>query len=154
MKTPQDLFPELHKRLGEAISRLGGAAVPKLGPCAPKDAVWISTEHSLRCQSPEDVYELLKASDRVALSVRGGSRELVLRRWFCGWDPSMEFRCFVRARRLVGVCQRDDTVYYEHLHKERVHIMHRAQTFFHAVVRDASECDDCTAPPHPTPISP
>lgn len=72
----------------------------------------------LKCISPEDVYMLLKSSDfishdierdRVFEGCRPPSQEvsyeleLVLRKWY-HLDPSREFRCFVRRRKLIGAC--------------------------------------------------
>ncbi|CAI5466883.1 unnamed protein product [Closterium sp. Yama58-4] len=39
---------------------------------------------------------------------------LALRKWFDLW-PEMEFRCFVKAHQLVGICQREITSFYPFL---------------------------------------
>lgn len=59
-------FPELDQKIGQAIDELGGGGsggvAPKLNWSCPKDAVWMNGG-SLKCQTPGDVYLLLKSSD-------------------------------------------------------------------------------------------
>ena len=104
-----------HKEISFHLSKLG-SCVPKIGNSTPKDAVWITTEHTLECRTPEEIYELLKASDRISLELSRGATHLVLIKWAGELDHCYEFRCFIHEKRgLVGVTQRDDTVYYAHL---------------------------------------
>ena len=80
-------------------------------------------KNSMECATPNDIYLLLKSSDFVTHDLEhafDGCEEeeeesltkenikyvLVLRKWF-KFNPSCEFRCFVRERRVIGVCQRD-----------------------------------------------
>lgn len=95
---------------------------PKLNWSAPKDATWISMKkNSMECSTTNDIYLLLKSSDFImhdlehafdgcapdsSLTKEGIKYVLVLRKWF-KVNPSCEFRCFVRDRRIVGICQRD-----------------------------------------------
>jgi len=94
---------------------------PKLNWSAPKDATWISMKkNSMECATPNDIYLLLKSSDFVTHDLEHAFDDceddealkedinyvLVLRKWF-KVNPSCEFRCFVRERRVVGICQRD-----------------------------------------------
>ena len=62
---PAPRFPELEQAVEAAISKHGGAVLPKLNWSAPTDAAWM-LGGSLRCTSPRDVLLLLKSSDRVA----------------------------------------------------------------------------------------
>ena len=62
---PAPRFPELEQAVEAAISKHGGAVLPKLNWSAPTDAAWM-LGGSLRCISPRDVLLLLKSSDRVA----------------------------------------------------------------------------------------
>jgi hypothetical protein len=139
---PEILFPELHEKLLQGIKDLGGYVLPKLGSSTPKDALWITTEHSLRCRSPCEVYQLLKASDRIALEVKKHDQRssdetkadedifLVLSRWL-PLDSSMEFRLFVSGTsQIVAICQRDDTVYYPHLISQKPQLFRRIVAFF------------------------
>jgi hypothetical protein len=94
-------FPTLNQQIEEGIQELGGSVIPKLNWSSPKDATWINNG-TLKCQTPGDVYLLLKSSDFVmhdlTHAIEGDSSsvqyELVLRKW-CNLHPSMEFRCFV-----------------------------------------------------------
>ena len=94
---------------------------PKLNWSAPKDATWISMKkNSMECATPNDIYLLLKSSDFVTHDLEHAFDDceddealkedinyvLVLRKWF-KVNPSCEFRCFVRERRVVGICQWD-----------------------------------------------
>ena len=96
----QFFFPELNQQIQEGIEKLGGSVIPKLNWSSPKDATWINNG-TLKCETPGDVYLLLKSSDFVmhdlTHAVEDPSNvdyELVLRKW-CNLHPSMEFRCFV-----------------------------------------------------------
>lgn len=95
---------------------------PKLNWSSPKDATWIShTKNSMECGTPNDIYLLLKSSDFITHDLEHAFDDcaedenlrqediqyvLVLRKWF-KVNPSCEFRCFVRQRRIIGICQRD-----------------------------------------------
>jgi hypothetical protein len=97
---------------------------PKLNWSAPKDATWISMKkNSMECATPNDIYLLLKSSDFITHDLEHAFDDisedidtnikkedinyvLVLRKWF-KVNPSCEFRCFVRERRVIGICQRD-----------------------------------------------
>ena len=63
---PAVRFAEVEKAVSAAISRLGGAVLPKLNWSAPKDAVWVTFSGTLRCSNYEEVVLLLKSSDAVA----------------------------------------------------------------------------------------
>ena len=80
-------------------------------------------KNSMECATPNDIYLLLKSSDFVTHDLEHAFDDcvddgpnslrkedinyvLVLRKWF-KVNPSCEFRCFVRERRVVGICQRD-----------------------------------------------
>jgi hypothetical protein len=78
-------------------------------------------KNSMECATPNDIYLLLKSSDFITHDLEHAFDDcaedgsitnddvnyvLVLRKWF-KVNPSCEFRCFVRERRVVGICQRD-----------------------------------------------
>ena len=121
----------MHLAIKATIAELGGKVVPKLNWSAPKDATWISATNSMECRTPNDVYLLLKSSDFVthdlehwdddtveepsngdgkfndkSKDVEEVPYHLVLRKYIL-LNPSVEFRCFVRRRRLIALCQRD-----------------------------------------------
>jgi hypothetical protein len=77
----------------------------------------------MECATPNDIYLLLKSSDFITHDLEHAFDDtaeniekeitkedinyvLVLRKWF-KVNPSCEFRCFVRQRRVIGICQRD-----------------------------------------------
>ncbi|TVY86824.1 Cell division cycle protein [Lachnellula willkommii] len=115
-------FPEIHQQIKDTIAELGGLVAPKLNWSSPKDATWISmTKNSMECATPNDIYLLLKSSDFIthdlehafddcaesdSVTAQDINYVLVLRKWFKA-NPSCEFRCFVKQRRIIGICQRD-----------------------------------------------
>ena len=118
---PSEEWPEIHAQIQATIKELGGKVVPKLNWSAPKDATWISATNDMECRTANDVYLLLKSSDFIThdlehafdgCTVREGKAapevpyHLVLRKSF-NLNPSLEFRCFVRQRRLIAVSQRE-----------------------------------------------
>lgn len=121
-------FPALNAEIERALEAYA-AVFPKLNWSAPQDAAWIMPGNVLRCQSPNDVYLLLKSSDfamqdlvqlrELASACEAEGRterprlQLVLKKWF-DMPRSHEFRCFVRNGRLVAISQRDIS-FYEHL---------------------------------------
>jgi hypothetical protein len=129
---PSIHFRDIHILIKEVIAELGGRVAPKLNWSAPKDATWIAA-NSMACRTPSDIYLLLKSSDFITHdlehafddciddpegSTSNSSTEpipktlddisytLVLRKWL-ELNPSLEFRCFVRARTLIAMTQRD-----------------------------------------------
>ena len=109
---------ELHDKITSTIAELGGKVVPKLNWSAPKDATWIATTNDMECRTANDVYLLLKSSDFITHDLEQafdgcqGSEglyvpyHLVLRKSF-NINPALEFRCFVRNRRLIAISQRE-----------------------------------------------
>ncbi len=109
----------------------------------------------MRCTSPSDIYLLLKSSDFIAHdlnhafdnceesteSMRPENFELVLKEWFA-LQPSMEFRCFVRDRTLIGISQRDMN-YYDFLDAMSSQILTLAMQMFQDYVRDGFTDPNC-----------
>lgn len=139
-------FPELNAKIEEAIRQLGGAVMPKLNWSAPKDGTWIN-EGSMKCQTPGDVYILLKSSDFCShdlLYAFSNCEEqdqadsvpyhLILRKW-CNLHVSMEFRCFVTQRKLAAVSQREHTQYYPYLKNEKDSILDLIVNFYLRCIR-------------------
>lgn len=130
MQNFSERFKDLHSDIESAIKELGGAVIPKLNWSAPKDARWMMPNNKLRCISPSDIYLLLKSSDHIADDLdhafdvadeveesREGQRdieyELVLKQWV-DINPALEFRVFVKERKIIAVSQRDIN-HYEYL---------------------------------------
>ena len=140
------------------IEELGGKVAPKLNWSAPKDATWIAATNSMECRTPNDIYLLLKSSDFVTHDLQHAFDDtveddhakdkqgnpsadpdtipyhLVLRKWLT-LNPSVEFRCFVRNRRLIAICQRDLN-HFEFLFKMQDKLRQAIQEFFDIRLRD------------------
>uniref|UniRef100_A0A8R7PMC9 Cell division cycle protein 123-like protein n=1 Tax=Triticum urartu TaxID=4572 RepID=A0A8R7PMC9_TRIUA len=138
-------FPELEAAVDAAIADLGGAALPKLNWSAPKDAVFMAADGTVRCTCFAEVAMLLRASDCVAHDLDaeqessdddetwvddGFQYYLALRKWYPGLRPESEFRCFVRGRKLVGVSQRDPSAYYPSLPGWSAEVQPKIEDFF------------------------
>jgi len=131
---PSLAWLDIHRKIKETIAELKGSVYPKLNWSAPKDATWIAATNSMESRTPNDIYLLLKSSDFIThdleqafdgceqddesnkldstgepTSGRGNSipYHLVLRKAIPALVTSLEFRCFVRKRRLLCICQRD-----------------------------------------------
>jgi hypothetical protein len=120
---PSEQWPGVHESIRQAIDTLGGKVVPKLNWSAPKDATWISATNDMECRTPNDVYLLLKSSDFITHDLEQAldgcvdqaevPYRLVLRKSF-NLNPALEFRCFVRNKRLIAISQREMN-YFEFL---------------------------------------
>ena len=161
-------FPAFALAVRAAISELGGAVLPKLNWSAPRDASWIGLANSLRCTTLSDIMLLLKSSEFIIHDLTQPYKDcddndnaikeetsyiLVLRRWSNTINPGSEYRCFVKHRRLIAVCQRDTTQHYKHIKDERDSIKRDIQTFFDEYIacklRDSSaENDIFSLSPH------
>ncbi|EPB92206.1 hypothetical protein HMPREF1544_01031 [Mucor circinelloides 1006PhL] len=145
-------FPEVEKEIREAIYEFEGAVFPKLNWTSPRDAAWISATQSLKCTSPFDVFLLLKSSDFINhdlnhayehctdIEYRENQKiqfNLVLRKWY-DLQPSMEFRCFVKNKEIIGITQRDMN-FYPFLLETKQDIEQSIYEFFEDVVRDGFE---------------
>ena len=116
---------DIHQKIKETIRELRGSVHPKLNWSAPKDATWIAATNSMECRTANDVYLLLKSSDFIThdleqaydgcenadatedLDAEQIPYHLVLRKTIPALVTSLEFRCFVRRRELLCICQRD-----------------------------------------------
>jgi hypothetical protein len=138
---------DVHQAIKSTIAELGGKIVPKLNWSAPKDATWMSATNSMDCREPNDIYLLLKSSDFITHDLEhafddcvdeGPSPEipyhLVLRKWV-QLNPSLEFRCFVRNRQLIAICQRDLN-HFDFLFKMEDRLRDKIQSFFDTSLRD------------------
>ncbi|KAI9673097.1 MAG: hypothetical protein M1829_004411 [Trizodia sp. TS-e1964] len=150
---PSSNFRDLHLRIKEVIAELGGSVSPKLNWSAPKDATWIMPTNSMECRAPSDIYLLLKSSDFITHDLEHPFDDcvgdeasdsatetpvipytLVLRKWI-EVNPSVEFRCFVRSRTLIAICQREMT-HFEFLFPMMDQLRSRIQSFFDLKLRD------------------
>lgn len=148
---PSVNWRDTHETLEAVIEELGGKVAPKLNWSAPKDATWIAATNSMECRTPNDIYLLLKSSDFVTHDLQHAFDDtidgeptsgvdtqvpyhLILRKWIT-LNPSIEFRCFVRNRKLIAICQRDLN-YFDFLVKMQDKLRQVIQDFFDARIRD------------------
>ena len=171
---PSAPWREIHQAVKLTIEELGGKVVPKLNWSAPKDATWIAATNSMECRTPNDIYLLLKSSDFVThdlehalddceddeatggieneeLSTQNIPYFLVLRKSIT-LNPSVEFRCFVRWRRLIALCQRDLN-HFEFLFPMQDKLRDKIQQFFELRLRESFPDENFTfdvyvPPPH------
>lgn len=146
---PSANWRDTHEAIERTIEELGGKVAPKLNWSAPKDATWIAATNSMECRTPNDIYLLLKSSDFVTHDLSHAfddtadetttphpeiAYHLVLRKWIT-LNPSVEFRCFVRDRRLIAMCQRDLN-HFDFLFNMQDKFRDTIQDFFDAKLRD------------------
>ncbi|RDW56432.1 hypothetical protein BP5796_13181 [Coleophoma crateriformis] len=145
---PSSRFPEILEQIKDAIAEYDGMVAPKLNWSAPKDATWISM-NSMACTTPSEVCLLLKTSDFITHDLEHAFDDcvedelpkqddipyvLVLRKWF-KVNPSCEFRCFVRERRIIGICQRDLN-HFDFLFPLRPVLLETIQSFYEGTLKD------------------
>lgn len=138
---PTDDFKQLHLQIKDIIKEYKSVA-PKLNWSSPQDATWIMTNKTMQCFSPSDLYLLLKSSDYINHDLYHAfdgletpddfQFELVLRKWV-NINPSMEFRCFVHDRQLIGISQRDLN-YYSFLDEAKDELLEKIGIFFDDVL--------------------
>jgi hypothetical protein len=158
-------MPQLVDKVRTAISELGGIVMPKFTWSAPKDAIWVSMNKSMRCTTPDEVFLLLKSSDRVSYDCEEAIAEckdanepyqehvIALRRWF-NLKPGREFRCFVINKTLTAISQRDLSRYYPEIKQDKNAILVRIQEFYDGIIRDTFPLEtfafDCYVPENST----
>ncbi|KAH3094995.1 hypothetical protein KXW28_000196 [Aspergillus fumigatus] len=116
---PSVEWQEIHSQIKSTISEFGGKVTPKLNWSAPKDAVWIihlTVVSEAPATQPDIPYYL------------------VLRK-YVNFNPSLEFRCFVRNRVLLCMCQRDQN-HFDFLFSLRDTLRSRIQAFFDEKLKD------------------
>lgn len=135
-------FPNLQAQVEKAIKDLGGEVFPKLNWSSPKDATWISHNGTLKCTDFNDICLLLKSSDFITNDVTNAYKycedktphsvdqfELVLRE-YVNIVPGMEFRCFVKDHKIIGISQRHDTTCFKYLIENKDRILIDICNFF------------------------
>jgi hypothetical protein len=163
---PAAQWRDFHDTIEQTIEDLGGKVVPKLNWSAPKDATWINATNAMECTSASDVYLLLKSSDFITHDLEHAFDDcedgtnaavgeipyvLVLRKFF-QLNPSLEFRCFVREKKLIAICQRDMN-HFDFLFNLEEDFKAKIQAFFDTKLRGTYPDDNYTfdvylPPPH------
>ncbi|KAL1306498.1 hypothetical protein AAFC00_005193 [Neodothiora populina] len=167
---PSREWHDVHEAIKATIAELGGKVVPKLNWSAPKDATWM-TANTMECRDPNDIYLLLKSSDfvthdlehayddtvddptdddeEVPKTIADIPYHLALRKYVL-LNPSVEFRCFVRRRKLIAICQRDLN-HFDFLSNMQDKLRDSIQDFFDAKLKntfpDESFAFDVYIPP-------
>ncbi|EME47768.1 hypothetical protein DOTSEDRAFT_97013, partial [Dothistroma septosporum NZE10] len=143
---------DVHQTIKNTIDELGGKVMPKLNWSAPKDATWMNA-NTMECRTPGDIYLLLKSSDFVthdlehafvdcidspdsSISQNDIPYHLVLRKAVPNFNPSVEFRCFVRERKLLCMCQRDLN-HFDFLFNMQDKLRAMIKEFFEVRLRDS-----------------
>lgn len=154
---PPPSFPQLEREIVDSIDTLGGAVFPKLNWSAPKDAAWMSSTGNLKCTKFTEIALLLRSSDSVVHDLyhaydsctdKTASRPsrffLALRKWYPSLHPEMEFRCFVRGKVLVGVCQREVSNFYPVLVERKRGLKRAIEQLFVERIKDVFESESYT----------
>lgn len=150
-------FKDIHEDIKEYIKK-NGPVTPKLNWSAPRDANWILATNTTKCENASDVYLLLKSSNYITHDLSSAfdeveqaessddqkstelEYELILRKWF-NINPALEFRCFVKNRRIVGVTQRDLN-FYDYLDSLSGKIRELIDDFFDEVLAETFPDED------------
>ncbi|CAG8386623.1 unnamed protein product [Penicillium salamii] len=156
---PSTEWKEIHTKIKDTIAELGGIVTPKLNWSAPKDATFMNATNDLQCRTPNDIYLLFKSSDFITHDldhpfddcVPDNTEDstpstvdsplpevpysLVLRK-YVNFNPSLEFRCFVRNRVLLCITQRDQN-HFDFLFPMRDMLRSRIQSFFDDKLKDS-----------------
>lgn len=145
----QPTFPEFSKQIQDVIDEYGTVFI-KSNWSSPSDATWIAPTKTLKCETLEEIYLLLKSSDRIATDLQNirnhsGSQNaqnqfqlepcLVLKQWY-DINPCTEFRCFVMDNELVGISQRDISQYHSYNESEKYNIQTDIRSLFQERIRD------------------
>ncbi|XP_043282807.1 cell division cycle protein 123 homolog [Venturia canescens] len=148
----QPSFPNFSRRIQEIIDEFG-AVFLKCNWRSPSDATWVAPTKTLKCTSLEEVYLLLKSSDRICGDLNAIERHtnnesrcvlpalLVLKRWK-DIIPSTEFRCYVVKDKLVGICQRDASQYHQHIESEKYNIRKDITSLFNERIKGRFKLND------------
>lgn len=134
----QPTFPEFSKRIQDTIDEYNAVFV-KSNWSSPLDATWVAPTKTLKCKTLEEVYLLLKSSDRIAKDLSNVKTYsncensltpcLVLKKWQ-DINPCTEFRCFVVDNELIGISQRDISQYYSYNDSEKYNIQIDIKSLF------------------------
>lgn len=152
---PSKDWEKIHSQIKSTIAELDGKVTPKLNWSAPKDATWMAATNDMQCRTPNDIYLLLKSSDFITHDLEHPFDDCVpdtsyspsptpsppqvnynlILRQYVNFNPSLEFRCFVRNRVLLCMCQRDQN-HFDFLFPMRDSLRSRIQSFFDEKLKD------------------
>lgn len=115
----------------------------------------MAATNDMQCRTPNDIYLLLKSSDFITHDLEHPFDDCVpdtsyspsptpsppqvnynlILRQYVNFNPSLEFRCFVRNRVLLCMCQRDQN-HFDFLFPMRDSLRSRIQSFFDEKLKD------------------
>ncbi|XP_076237249.1 translation initiation factor eIF2 assembly protein [Calliopsis andreniformis] len=135
---PQPTFPEFSQKIQDVIDEYGAVFI-KSNWSSPSDATWVAPTKTLKCKTLEEVYLLLKSSDRIATDLNNVKNCidhetplkscLILKQWR-DINPCTEFRCFVVENELIAISQRDISQYYSYNESEKYNIQTDIKSLF------------------------
>ncbi|XP_014475690.1 PREDICTED: cell division cycle protein 123 homolog [Dinoponera quadriceps] len=139
----QPTFPNFSQKIQDVLDEYKAIFI-KGNWSSPMDAVWIVPTRTLKCKTLEEVYLLLKSSDRIAKDLKNArslqdhksplSFCLVLKEWQ-DINPCTEFRCFVMDNELIAISQRDISQYHKSYESEKYSIQTDIKSFFSERIR-------------------
>ncbi|EZA47797.1 Cell division cycle protein-like protein [Ooceraea biroi] len=134
----QPTFPEFSQKIQNVLDEYGAVFV-KTNWSSPADATWVAPTKTLKCNTLEEIYLLLKSSDRTARDINAvkSLRDhknplpfcLVLKQWQ-DINPCTEFRCFVVDNELIAISQRDISQYHSSNESEKYNIQTDIKSLF------------------------
>ncbi|CAL7937204.1 unnamed protein product [Xylocopa violacea] len=137
-------FPQFSKNIQNAIDEYGAIFI-KTNWSSPLDATWVAPTKTLKCKTLEEVYLLLKCSDRIAKDLSNVKNYkdcetpmkscLILKQWR-DINPCTEFRCFVIENELIAISQRDISQYHSYNETEKYNIRTDIKSLFMERIRD------------------
>ncbi|XP_017879324.1 cell division cycle protein 123 homolog isoform X2 [Ceratina calcarata] len=140
----QPTFPEFSQRIQDTLDEYGAVFI-KSNWSSPSDATWVAPTKTLKCRSLEEVYLLLKCSDRISRDLSNvkncTDRKtpvkscLVLKQWR-DINPCTEFRCFVINKELIAISQRDISQYHSYNEAEKYNIQTDIKSLFTEHIKD------------------
>uniref|UniRef100_A0A0K8SUY7 Uncharacterized protein n=1 Tax=Lygus hesperus TaxID=30085 RepID=A0A0K8SUY7_LYGHE len=144
---PQPTFPGFSSKLSESLERFGGNVFIKLNWSAPTDAAWIATNSSLKCSNLQDIYLLLKGSNKISTdldTVSGSSKFFVVLKEWQDIHPGSEFRCFISNKELIAVSQRNSSEFHLHIQQNVCTIVSGINDFYRSNVKNVFPLNNYT----------
>ncbi|KAG5341329.1 CD123 protein, partial [Acromyrmex charruanus] len=133
-----NIFFNIFQQIQEILDEYDAVFV-KTNWSTPADAMWVAPTKTLKCNTLEEIYLLLKSSDRIAkdLNIVKSSKDcekplpfcLVLKQWR-DINPCTEFRCFVIDNELIAISQRDISQYHSSNESQKYDIQTDIKSLF------------------------
>ncbi|XP_043253438.1 cell division cycle protein 123 homolog isoform X2 [Colletes gigas] len=140
----EPMFQGFSRKIQDIIDDYGAVFI-KCNWSSPSDATWVVPTKTLKCKTLEDIYLLLKSSDRIMddlNNVRNYENRgiplkacLVLKKWQ-DINPCTEFRCFVIENELTAISQRDISQYHSYNESEKYNIQTDIESLFMERIKD------------------